>query len=124
MPIPTDPRPDFVLVQSRQLFGLFEALFDGPAATGDPDQFSDGHSTPRVSEIVGHFGGIRERAANQPAPFEMLVFGVRPSRERPVALPFALGSRTAGEPLPSVCGKPCQMFRHPSAAPLKKQVCG
>ena len=58
----THPRPDFMPVQTRQLsvIGLCEALFDGPAATNDLDQFLKRCSKVRVSENVSQVSGIYE----------------------------------------------------------------
>jgi hypothetical protein len=49
-------------VQTRQLsvIGLCEALFDGPAATNDLDQFLKRCSKVRVSENVSQVSGIYE----------------------------------------------------------------
>ena len=35
VPVPTIPRADFVLVQTRQLLGLLKTLFHRPTSAGD-----------------------------------------------------------------------------------------
>ena len=68
VPVPADPRADFVFVEARQLFGLLEAFLDGPAATGDFDDPFQRGVLRGMREIVRDVGGVADRAPDQPTP--------------------------------------------------------
>jgi hypothetical protein len=41
------------------------AYLDTPTASGDPDEFGDGHGVAGVADVVGQLGGFADRATDQ-----------------------------------------------------------
>src|SRR5215216_3429110 len=66
--VPGAPATDLVLVQATQALGGLEALLDPPAASGDPDQGSQGDRAWRPAAVEGQLTGLAVAADQQPAP--------------------------------------------------------
>ena len=54
-------------VQADQALAGLEALLDGPAAAGDPDQGGQGDRTWRPAMVEGQLAGLEVTAHQQPA---------------------------------------------------------
>ncbi len=102
VPIPGVPTANFVFVQSRFLFGLLEAFFDCPTATGDANQLLQSCARRSKSEVVSEISIILERPANEQALAHAVVGGKSKRSERPFVYSFSLGSGTTTELPP--CG--------------------
>lgn len=65
--IPSVIAADLVLIQPDFAFGLLEAGFDSPAATGDLDQFFEGGTDRGIRQVVSALPVTSAMAANQVA---------------------------------------------------------
>ena len=108
--VPANPRTDFVFIQACFLFGLFEALLDRPATSGDANDRFQRCAFGCVGEEVSQVVGIAQRSADQKASCEVVVFGIRPGDERPIIKTFAFQAGTARELTPDSLGHRFDMF--------------
>ena len=99
MSIPGVVAADLVLVEANLAFGGLESFLDGPAGTGDADQFAQRGGLGAVTQVVGQVTRIGQAASDQ-QPVAGGVFQ-RPDRcPGPAVEPWALGAGASGDPLP------------------------
>ena len=64
--VPGPPAADLVLVQTDKALAGLEALFDSPAASGDPDQDGQRDGAGRPAAVIGQLAGLVVAAQQQP----------------------------------------------------------
>jgi hypothetical protein len=94
VPVPGVVATHLVLVESDFVFGGLEAFFDGPAGSGDSDEFVVGGIGGTEAQGEGEIVGVGAAAANQ-RPTAQVAGVIRmlwQGRGGPVIATFAFGS--------------------------------
>jgi hypothetical protein len=97
-PVPGAPAADLMGVQADQALGGLEALLDGPAAAGDPDQGGKRHRMGHPAAVESQLAGLAVAADQQPALASQLARSravVVEAEECPVVVAVALGAFAA-----------------------------
>jgi hypothetical protein len=99
--VPGAPAADLVLVQADQALAGLEALLDGPAAPGDPDQGGQKDGAGCPAAVEGQLAGSLVAADQQPVLGSLIaILATVEADERPVVIAVALGASAGRDALP------------------------